>query len=112
MALGYTHVGRRDANEPEIVKALRAVGAEVFLVVSVPSGFPDLVVRFRGEVKFMEVKVPGAKLRPAQQRFQHTWESDVVESVDDALQAIGAVGTWKTTTWRILPSLISGLKTK
>ena len=46
-----------DANQPEIVAALRSIGAVVFLI-----GIPlDLLVAFRGKLTLMEVKNPDNK---------------------------------------------------
>ncbi|GAG46823.1 unnamed protein product [marine sediment metagenome] len=46
-----------DTNQPEIVQALRDIGAVVFLI-----GIPlDLLVAFRGKLTLMEVKNPDNK---------------------------------------------------
>ena len=46
-----------DVNQPEIVQALRDIGAVVFLI-----GRPfDLLVGFRGELFLLEVKNPGGR---------------------------------------------------
>ena len=55
-----------DANQQEIVDALRDIGAMVFLI-----GQPfDLLVGFRGELFLLEVKNPGGrnKLQAAQEK--------------------------------------------
>lgn len=51
------HAARRDANEPEIVKALRAAGASVKIDKS-GDGAPDLLVGYRGVTYHLEVKLP------------------------------------------------------
>lgn len=87
-----------DANHAEIVRALRAVGASVESLAAAGSGFPDLAVGYRGKNFLLEVK-DGAKsasrkaLRPSQVEWHARWRGQVavVESVDDALRAIGAV---------------------
>lgn len=82
-----------DANQAEIVRALRAVGARVHVTSSLGGGFPDLTVGFRGQTFLLEVKQPGEKLTPRECVFFAEWtgHSAVVYSVDNALAAIGAV---------------------
>ena len=45
-----------DANQTEIVKALRQVGASVQSLASTGKGCPDLLVGFRGVNWLLEVK--------------------------------------------------------
>jgi Holliday junction resolvase len=47
---------RTDANQEEIVKALRAVGATVQSLAAVGHGVPDLLVGYQGKTILMEVK--------------------------------------------------------
>jgi hypothetical protein len=49
-----------DANQADVVSALRKVGASVTPIHMVGSGCPDLLVGFRGRTVVMEVK-DGAK---------------------------------------------------
>ena len=86
-----------DANQPEIVKALRKVGATVAHTHSAGDGFPDIVVGFRGQNFLIEIK-DGSKeparrrLRPEQVKFHTAWtgQIDVANNVDEALIIIGA----------------------
>jgi len=80
---------KRDANEAEIIRTLRAVGALVESL-SIPN-VPDLLVQYRGRLYLMEVKTTTGKLRPGQVEFQQIWQSSVVRSAEDALKAIGAM---------------------
>ena len=89
---------RTDANQPEIVKALRKVGASVAITSSAGDGFPDLVVGFRRVTYMLEVK-DGSKppcereLTPDQVKFHAGWFGGpcvVVNSAGEALAAIGA----------------------
>jgi Holliday junction resolvase len=48
--------GRIDANQPEIVKALRKAGANVLSLASVGDGCPDLLVARGGRMILMEIK--------------------------------------------------------
>lgn len=79
-----------DANQPEIVQALRDIGARVFLI-----GQPlDLLIAFRGKLTLMEVKNPDGedKVSKSQQVTINLLESVgvrvlVVRSVDEAIEA-------------------------
>lgn len=85
-----------DRNQPEIVAALRDVGASVQPLHSVGKGCPDLLVGFRGANYLLEVKdgrlAPSdRKLTAAQAEWHPAWRghATVVKSVDEALKAIG-----------------------
>ena len=84
-----------DANQPEIVQALRDVGATVFVLARVGQGIPDLAVGYRGRNYFLEVKNldgRGDKLTPAEKEFFDTWhgQAAVVRNEAEALAVIGA----------------------
>lgn len=92
-----------DREQPEIVAALEAIGAVVTVLstAGVP-GLPDLLVSHRGRWHLLEVKSPlgprgggdrGAKLRQTQVEWISRQRAavSVVRSVDDALEAVGAV---------------------
>ena len=89
-----------DANQAEIVESLRRAGAIVQVTSNIGGGFPDLVVGFRGKNYLLEIKDGGKppssrKLTKDQQEFHMRWNARgsvvVVESVMDALRAVGAV---------------------
>jgi hypothetical protein len=89
--------GRVDANQSDIDRALRAVGASVQPLSSVGGGCPDRLVGFRGVNYLLEIKDGSKppskrKLTPDQVVWHGTWQGQkaVVKSVDEALQAIGA----------------------
>lgn len=83
-----------DANQPEIVLALRAVGASVECMQAAGSGFPDLVVGYRGVNYLLEIKTAKGKLTKDQKTWHPLWRGqvEIVRSVDEALLAIGAIG--------------------
>jgi hypothetical protein len=89
------HAARIDANQEQIVAALRAMGATVRIVTQ-GNGLPDLLVGFRGVTILMEVKdgqkVPSArKLTPAEQKFFDEWRGGIVaivNSVDEAIDLL------------------------
>ena len=84
-----------DANQNEIVEALRKSGCTVQILSSVGKGCPDIVCGFSGLNLFMEIK-DGNKQKSAQKLTidQVKWHQDwngtvvVVNSIDQALQAI------------------------
>ena len=89
------YAAKTDANQQEIIDALRAIGAWVFYI-----GRPfDLLVGFRGRLYLIEVKNPKGKDKIGEE--QHTEmgklknlanvEVQIVRSVDDGLRAIGAM---------------------
>lgn len=89
---------RTDANQREIVEALRAVGATVQPLHTVGGGCPDLLVGWRGTNYLLEIK-DGRKsksrrrLTPDEEQFFFEWrgQAAVVKSADEALRHIGAV---------------------
>lgn len=74
---------RRDANEAEIVGALRAVGVEVWPLSG--KGVGDLLTRFRGRELCIEIKTETGKLRTTQGDFP------IVRSVEQALELVCGV---------------------
>ena len=94
-----------DANQNEIVDALRLAGASVAITSAVGDGFPDLVVGYEGENYLLEIK--DGKKSPSKQRltpdqkifffgdpgnkksFPWAGSATVVNSVEAALAAIG-----------------------
>lgn len=86
---------RVDANQDQIVSALRACGATV-RVVTQGDGLPDLLVGYRGYTILMEVKdgrkPPSArKLTEEEEKFFMNWTGGmlaIVNSVDEALELL------------------------
>jgi hypothetical protein len=81
-----------DANQPEIVDALRRAGASVRHTHMIGAGFPDIAVGYRSQTVLVEIKdgskPPSArKLTADEARFFEEWRgaAAVVETVDDAL---------------------------
>lgn len=76
---------KRDANEPPIVKRLRQMGADVYLISQ--RGIPDLDVVWRGLLRKAEVKGPNGRLTPDQEEFLRNWRGPpipILETEDDA----------------------------
>jgi soluble P-type ATPase len=87
-----------DANQEQVVSALRAAGATVQSLAAIGKGCPDLLVMFRGALFLLEVKDGGKvksaqKLTDAQVKWHQTWGAmvEVVNSPEQALRAIGAI---------------------
>ncbi len=78
---------KRDANEPEIVDVLTAMGCEVERQDG-GGGRPDLRVRFPfGYSALIEVKMPGARLN-AKQKAYHAKEPEKIFLVHSIAEAI------------------------
>ncbi len=77
---------RRDANEAEIIQALRAIGCSVE-VLDRPC---DLVVGLRSRTYLLEVKGEKGKLTKGQKEFFKTWRGHarVVTTPEEAIRAI------------------------
>ncbi|MDZ7824709.1 MAG: hypothetical protein U5K75_12205 [Ahrensia sp.] len=89
-------IARADENQAEIVAALKSIGASVAQCHAVGEGFPDLCVGWRGHTYLLEIKNPkkpksDRQLTPRQVEWHNEWRGhvDVVETVKDALAAIG-----------------------
>ena len=87
-----------DANQREVVAALRGAGATVQLLHAVGEGCPDLLVGYKGLNLLLEVKdgskPPSAqKLTPQQEVWHRDWRGHrvVVNSPEAALTAIGVI---------------------
>jgi hypothetical protein len=87
-----------DANQREVVAALRGANASVQLLHAVGEGCPDLLVGYKGLNMLLEVKdgskPPSAqKLTPQQEIWHRDWRGHrvVVNSPEAALAAIGVI---------------------
>ena len=90
------YAAKVDANQPEIVKALRKIGATVTPTHAAGKGFPDLTVGYDGKTYLMEVKdgskPPSArKLTEDQAKWHMEWRGQVVivKDVKEALDVLG-----------------------
>lgn len=84
-----------DANQNEIVKALRQIGCSVQSLASVGKGVPDLLVGFRCVNFLIEVKdgskpKSAQKLTPDQIEWHGNWQGKVfvINSIDQAIDLI------------------------
>lgn len=88
-----------DANQSEIVKALRLAGASVRVLSHVGEGFPDLCIgwavgpcRYSALLEVKDGTLPPSKkkLTPDEKDFHDSWKGPlfVVESAEEALRII------------------------
>jgi hypothetical protein len=78
---------KRDANEPDIVRALEQVGAKVLRLDSF-----DLLVLFRGTLFMLDAKMPTGRTTLAQDDLlADGWPLHMVVDEISALRAVGAV---------------------
>ena len=81
---------RTDANQQEIIDALRQLGVSVQSLHAVGSGVPDLLAGYRGRNYLLEVKMPDGKLNDKQAEWHTDWRGDtyVVRTVEDAIHVV------------------------
>jgi len=89
------YAARVDANQTQIVSALRAAGATVQSLSAVGQGCPDLLVGYQGTNILMEIK--DGKKSPSDRKLtsdQIVWHSEwngvvfLVTSVNEALELL------------------------
>ena len=90
---------KADANQPEIVLALRKAGCTVQHLHAVGKGCPDLLCAVNGHVFLVEVK-DGAKPRSKQQLTPdqiewHAWWGSPVHVVNSVEAALAVVAHYK-----------------
>jgi hypothetical protein len=95
---------RTDANQAEIVAALRGVGASVQPLHAVGQGCPDLLVgkdnvNFLVEVKDGSRPPSERQLTPHQREWHDTWRGNVaiVKSIEEALTLVGCGWMFQNT---------------
>lgn len=81
---------RVDANQKDIVNALRQIGCSVQSLHTVGKGCPDLLVGYKDMNLLIEVKVGDAKLNELEQKWHEGWAGDVViaNSPDEAIAVV------------------------
>jgi len=88
-----------DANQMQVVIALRAAGATVQSLAGVGKGVPDLLVGYQGQTLLLEIKdgrkpLSARLLTEDQLRWHGSWKGGalaVVDSPDAALRMIGVL---------------------
>ena len=81
---------RVDANQAEIVSALRDIGCSVLDLSRVGEGVPDLLVwSHKVGLVLLEVKIDKGKLTSEQRDFHQRWPVYVVRSIQEAFAVVG-----------------------
>lgn len=90
-----TFAKRVDRNQPDIVMALRRIGASVQPLHVVGKGCPDLLIGYRGRCYVFEVKdgnraASERELSPDEQKWHRDWRGQVaiVESPSQAVEIL------------------------
>ena len=91
---------KTDANQDQVVEALRVAGATVQSLAAVGQGVPDLLVGFQGKTLLMEVKdgrkPPSARrLTEDQLKWHGAWRGGPVAIVDGPDAALRMLGVMK-----------------
>jgi hypothetical protein len=83
---------RIDANQTEVVSALRAAGAYVWII-----GLPvDLLVGYKGHTFLVEVKNgPKKRLTALQEDFFNNWSGSTLARIDGPEAALRMIGVIK-----------------
>ena len=86
------YAARVDANQEQIVSALRAAGAYVWII-----GLPvDLLVGFRGHTFLVEIKSGSKKrLTGLQADFFENWSGSTLSRIDSPEAALRMIGVIK-----------------
>jgi len=86
------HAARIDANQAQIVSALRAAGAYVW-IISLPV---DLLVGYKGHTFLVEVKTDSKKrLTALQGDFFNNWSGSTLARIDSPDAALRMIGVLK-----------------
>jgi hypothetical protein len=90
-----------DANQAEVVLALRTLGVEVLDLTAVGGGCPDILCLFGNSLFFVEIKKPfgpkggdESKWTPAQKKFRLRWERApmfVLRTTQDAVDLVNCL---------------------
>jgi hypothetical protein len=84
------HCGRVDGNHGEIMETLRDAAISAVSLAAVGDGCPDILAGFRGTCIVLEVKMPGAKLTAAEEKWHAKWSGPVaiVTTPEEAVIAV------------------------
>jgi Holliday junction resolvase len=85
--------GKVDANQGQIVDALRAIGVSVQSLASIGKGCPDLIAAKGDKCWVIEVKGEKGRLTPDQEKWIGNWRGvvHIIRTVDEALKLVGVI---------------------
>ena len=86
------HAKRVDANQDQIVVALRAAGASVWII-----GLPvDLLVGYKSQTFLVEIKrTAKSRFTPLQRDFFESWNGGTLARIDSPDAALRMIGVLK-----------------
>jgi hypothetical protein len=92
------HSAKADANQPEIVKEFRRLGAYILHIHRLKNCC-DLVVNYRGQIVMVEVKMPGKQLTDGEDTFSKEWQAAdgkyaVITTVEEARALVENMGRY------------------
>lgn len=105
-AINMRKYGKKDANQTEVVTALRKAGLSVAITSSMGDGFPDLVVSGFSttqmcigkrtvliELKDLSQKPSDRRLSPAEKKFHDSWKGEiyVCTTAEEILKIFGLI---------------------
>ena len=86
------YAAKIDANQPDLVRQIRGLGASVLHTHTLGCGAQDIVVGFRGINYLFEIKDPNKpqsarKLTPDEEKFHMSWRGSIyiIETIDDVV---------------------------
>lgn len=92
---------KADANQPEIVEAIRKLGGTVLHLHTLGHGAPDLAVGYGGLTMLAEIKdgskPPSAqKLTPDEEKWHGSWTGGVylIRDIEDAARMLDTMRRW------------------
>jgi len=91
------HKGKVDANQPEVIRHLLALGCIIQSLAPVGVGCPDLLVGYEGALCLLEVKSDGKDLNDFQRAWHKSWKGYPVFTVTSGEDATRAVVQWRNS---------------
>tara|TARA_R110002153_G_scaffold57939_3_gene159161 strand:- start:279 stop:563 length:285 start_codon:yes stop_codon:yes gene_type:complete len=87
--LGYHK--KVDANQADLVKYIRSLGASVQHLYAVGGGVPDIIIGYNGKNYLAEVKTLKGKLNPLQVMWFEAWggQCQVIRTKEDINELLG-----------------------
>lgn len=92
---------RRDLNQSQLVRDLRAAHFSVWDCSMLGNGFPDILVARNNLNILVEIKDANGKLSAGQINFAREWKGPVIEArtLDDVLHAFAHALARERLTW-------------
>ncbi len=89
--MGYNK--KVDANQADLVKYIRSLGASVQHLYAVGGGVPDIIIGYNGKNYLAEVKTLKGKLNPLQVMWFEAWggQCQVIRTKEDINELLGVI---------------------